>query len=157
MPSYTFGPVRAAIYRAIGLHLGPHVSFATSIRVVGRGSCSNLSIDEGSIIAADPLFNLEDKIRIGRNVSVGPSVAIYTSTHQLGPASRRMSQSMITSPVIVEDGAWICAGSIILPGVVIGRGSVVSAGSVVTANVPPNTLVVGNPAKVVRELPLPDR
>jgi acetyltransferase-like isoleucine patch superfamily enzyme len=55
--------------------------------------------------------------------------------------------------VIIGDGAWIGVGSTILPGVTIGAGSVVSAGSVVRRDVPPDTLVSGVPADVVRQLP----
>ena len=55
-------------------------------------------------------------------------------------------------PVCIEDDAWIGAGSIILRGVTIGKAAIVGAGSVVTQDVPPYTVVVGNPARVVRQL-----
>lgn len=56
-----------------------------------------------------------------------------------------------TKPVIIEDHVWLCEGCIIMPGVKIGAGSVVGARAVVTHDVPANTLVVGNPAHVIRE------
>jgi acetyltransferase-like isoleucine patch superfamily enzyme len=55
-------------------------------------------------------------------------------------------------PVVIEDGVWIAARAIILKGVTIGRGSVVGAGAVVTADVPPRTVVAGNPAKVIKNI-----
>ncbi|HEX6660776.1 MAG TPA: acyltransferase [Sphingomicrobium sp.] len=55
------------------------------------------------------------------------------------------------APIVVEDEAWIGAGSIILSGVTVGRKSVVGAGSVVTRDVAPGTVVAGNPARVIRE------
>lgn len=159
LPPLSLGTVRAAIYRQFVLGIAAHVSFLSSIRVIASGPgpavYGRLSIGESSLIGLYPTFNLDDTITIGRCVSLGPSITIYTSTHLLGPGSRRMNPSVMTRPVMIEDGAWIGGGSTILPGVVIGRGSVVAAGAVVTDNVPPNTLVMGNPAKPVQELPWP--
>lgn len=53
-------------------------------------------------------------------------------------------------PITIEDGVWIGGGAIVLGGVTLGEGCVVGAGAVVTRDVPPNTVVAGNPAKVVR-------
>ena len=55
-------------------------------------------------------------------------------------------------PVTIEDGAWVGANAIILPGVTIGRGAVVGAGTLVMKDVAPNTVVMGNPARVVKRL-----
>jgi maltose O-acetyltransferase len=158
-PPLSLATVRATIYRGIGFDIGDQVSFLGSMTVIGAGHeiYSRLSIGKGSIIGLNTTFNLDAKISIGRNVSIGPSVSIFTSTHMLGPASRRMQLEVIAKPVVVEDGAWVGAGCIILPGVVIGRGCVVSAGSVVKANVPPNIMVAGNPAVSIHTLPLQDR
>lgn len=158
-PPLSLGTVRAAIYRQLMPGIASHVSFLSSIRVIASGPGSaaygRLSIGEGGLIGLYPVFNLDDTITLGRRVSLGPSVTIYTSTHLLGPGSRRMNPSVMTRPVVIEDGVWIGGGATILPGVVIGRGSVVAAGAVVTENVSPNTLMMGNPAKPVQELPWP--
>jgi acetyltransferase-like isoleucine patch superfamily enzyme len=61
--------------------------------------------------------------------------------------------AVATQPVEIHDNAWIGVNSVILKGVTIGLGSVVAAGSVVTRDVAPFTLVAGNPARVLRELP----
>jgi acetyltransferase-like isoleucine patch superfamily enzyme len=59
------------------------------------------------------------------------------------------------SPVIVKQGAWICVRAVILPGVTIGENAIVSAGSVVDSDVPPCSVVAGNPAKVIaKNLPI---
>ncbi|MDY7540915.1 DapH/DapD/GlmU-related protein [Cryobacterium sp. 5B3] len=58
----------------------------------------------------------------------------------------------ISSKIVIGDGAWIGAGTIVLPGVAIGKGAVVAAGSTVTHDVLPNTLVAGVPARLVRQL-----
>lgn len=55
------------------------------------------------------------------------------------------------NPVIINDNVWIGMNAIILPGVTIGKGAVIAAGSVVTKDVPPYSLVGGNPAKIIRQ------
>jgi acetyltransferase-like isoleucine patch superfamily enzyme len=60
-------------------------------------------------------------------------------------------------PVIIGNSVWIGVNSTILKGVTIGEGSVVGAGSVVTKDVPPWTIVAGNPARVIREIPENER
>ena len=60
------------------------------------------------------------------------------------------NQGSDIKPVIIEDNVWIAARSIILPGVEIGKGSVIGAGSVVTRSIPPFSVVVGNPAKLIK-------
>ncbi len=158
LPPTSLNTARAALYRFVFPCIGDRVSFLGAITVIGSGRAiyGRLSIGEGALIGLNPTFNLDDTITIGRHVSLGPSVSIYTSTHLLGPGSRRMNPGVITRPVVIEDGVWVGVGSIVLPGVTIGHGSVVGAGSVVTETVPPNTLIVGNPAKKVQELPWPD-
>jgi acetyltransferase-like isoleucine patch superfamily enzyme len=61
------------------------------------------------------------------------------------------------SPVRINDRAWLGFNSIILKGVTIGEGAIVGAGSVVTKNVPAYTIVAGNPARIIREIPLDER
>jgi len=53
---------------------------------------------------------------------------------------------------VIEDNVWLGGGAILLPGVTIGRNAVVGAGAVVPRNVPANTVVAGNPARVIREI-----
>ena len=59
---------------------------------------------------------------------------------------------MNEKPIVIEDDVWIAAGAIILRGVTIGKGAIVGAGAVVSADVPSFAIVVGNPARVIREL-----
>ena len=89
-------------------------------------------------------------ITIGDDVMIGPNVSLITSGHPLSPAERRAY--VVASPIVIERGVWIATGVTVIGGVTIGENSVVAAGSVVTRDVPPNTLVGGNPAKVIRTL-----
>ena len=127
-------------------------------------------VDE-SFLLIPPFFTAGgDEIRVGRNVFVnqnctfydlggldiaddvmiGPNVSIITAGHPLGPSQRRTAT--IGRPIVIERNVWIAAGATIVGGVTVGENSVVAAGSVVTRNVPANTLVAGNPARVVRSI-----
>jgi len=85
---------------------------------------------------------------IGDDVMIGPNVSIITTGHPLEPSQRRAVT--IGNPIVIERNVWIAAGATVIAGVTIGENSVVAAGSVVTKDVPPNALVGGNPARVIR-------
>jgi acetyltransferase-like isoleucine patch superfamily enzyme len=87
---------------------------------------------------------------IADDVMIGPNVTIVTSGHPIEPSQRRAS--VIAKPIVIERNVWIAAGATIIGGVTIGENSVVAAGSVVTKDVPQNTLVAGNPARVLRSI-----
>jgi acetyltransferase-like isoleucine patch superfamily enzyme len=87
---------------------------------------------------------------IADDVMIGPNVSIVTSGHPIEPSQRR--GSVIAKPIVIERNVWIAAGATIIGGVTVGENSVVAAGSVVTKDVPPNALVGGNPARVIRSI-----
>lgn len=90
-------------------------------------------------------------ITIGRHCQIATHVQLLTAWHPLEPAPRRDGLEG-ASPIVLEDNVWLGGGVIVLPGVTIGENSVVGAGAVVTKDVPPNVVVVGNPARVVKHL-----
>jgi acetyltransferase-like isoleucine patch superfamily enzyme len=87
---------------------------------------------------------------IADDVMIGPNVSLITSGHPLDPFQRRAA--VVAKPIVIERNVWISAGAIITGGVTVGENSVVAAGAVVTKDVPPNTLVGGNPAQVIRSI-----
>ena len=91
-------------------------------------------------------------VTLGRYVMMGPEVLIHTQNHRHDRIDIPMCQQgwEETKPVIVEDDVWLCERAIILPGVTIGKGSIVGAGAVVSKDVPPFSVVVGNPASVIK-------
>ena len=105
-------------------------------------------------------FNLtlvdDGNIDIGDNVMFAPNVTVITATHPVLPALREKGLQFNVDVKICPN-VWIGAGAIIMPGITVGENSVVGAGSVVTKDVPPNTVVVGNPARVLREIGERDR
>jgi acetyltransferase-like isoleucine patch superfamily enzyme len=85
------------------------------------------------------------KIQTGNDVSIGPEATILTLGHD--PQSPEFADK--GGDVIIGNHVWIAYRAIILPGITIGEGAVVGAGSVVTKDIPPYTIVAGNPAKVI--------
>jgi acetyltransferase-like isoleucine patch superfamily enzyme len=88
-------------------------------------------------------------ITIEDDVLIGPKVNLITENHPLDLNDRK---TVLLQPIVVKRNAWIGAAATILPGVTIGENSVVAAGAVVSRDVPPNTVVAGVPAKVVKAL-----
>lgn len=158
MPDFALSGLRTQCYRLAGCDIGPRASLLGCPRLLGGGAIAGrLHLGEGSLIAPGVIFGLDGEITVGRNVSISPQVTLYTATHALGFGSQRMTPAMTPKPIVVEDGVWIGMHSLILPGVTLGAGCVVSAGAVVTLDVPPNTLVAGNPATVQQKLPFGNR
>jgi maltose O-acetyltransferase len=92
-----------------------------------------------------------NEVHIGHHVMIGPVVQIYTAAHHL-QAETRIQGLEVAKPIVIEDNVWLGGGAILLPGVRIGRNAVVGAGAVVTQSVPANSVVAGNPARVIREI-----
>ena len=88
-------------------------------------------------------------ITIGSGVFIAPKVNLVTLNHDQDPENR---SATIAKPVVINDNVWIGIGATICPGVTVGRGSIVAAGAVVTKDVPENTVVGGNPAKIIKTI-----
>ena len=99
-------------------------------------------------------FVAADRITIGDRVLVGGNASIVDfDFHPLTPEGRAENiNAGAAAPIVIEDDVFVGMEALILKGVTIGEGAVVGAGSVVTQDVPPRTVVAGNPAQVVREL-----
>lgn len=95
------------------------------------------------------------KIVIGNNVKIGGNcILIDTDAHDINYINRRRpaTDSGATSPIIIEDDAFIGTNCIILKGVTIGARSIIAAGSIVTKSIPADCIAGGNPAKVIKYL-----
>ncbi len=91
------------------------------------------------------------KVTIGDNVMFAPNVQIYTAAHPLD-AETRISGLEFGTPISIGDDTWIGGNSVVCPGVNIGKRCVIGAGSVVTKDIPDDSLAVGNPARVIRQI-----
>lgn len=111
----------------------------------------NLSLGDDSGIGINAKLDCSENIEIGSRCLMGPDVMIYTSDHNwCSDKETYFLTGMSTSPVFIDDDAWLGARSIILKGVKVGRGATVAAGSIVTKDVPPFAIVGGNPAKIIK-------
>jgi len=125
-----------------------------------------ITIGENCFVGMNSKIWSGDSIEIGNNVLISHLVNIVdTNSHEVDHLERAQGYkklfteghpkekgSIETAPIVIQDYAWISFGVSILKGVTIGEGAIVAAGSVVIKDVPPYTLVAGNPAKVKKEL-----
>jgi maltose O-acetyltransferase len=155
LPNHYAPRRRASLYRFAGCRLGPDVDIHGRMELYGvvRNKGANLIMGRGASIAPFCTFDVDNPIRIGRNVGLGPYVRIWTSRHYLGSAEQRSLAESEGIAVTIDDGAVLMTGATILAGVTVGRGAIVGAGAVVTRDVAPNTFVGGVPARVISLLP----
>ena len=109
----------------------------------------NIIIGKNVFINACCRFQDQGGIEIGDGSLIGHNTTIATLNHDFNPEKRA---NINPKPVKIGKNVWIGPDSTILPGVEIGDGAIVGAGSVVTKSVPKNTIVAGNPAKIIRKI-----
>lgn len=141
---------------------------------VGTGSIISCHINfdkpNASVCIGDRTFIGKSNIVCADNINIGNDVLISWgctivdhNSHPIAWGKRAKDVSdwkknikdwtnVIVSPIVVMDKVWIGFGVILLKGVTIGEGAIIGAGSVVTKDVPPWTIVAGNPARIIREL-----
>ena len=150
---YTFVSKDVSIKTRGGeVEIGEHVLIRDGVRIQGgdeRTACC--FIGDYSSINHNSSILFGGGVFVGKYVMIGPNVVITSGGHRFDDISIPMRfQECYFEKVTIEDDVWIGASSVILPGVRIGKGSVIGAGSVVTNDVEPYSVVVGNPAKVLR-------
>ncbi|OPZ09039.1 MAG: Maltose O-acetyltransferase [candidate division BRC1 bacterium ADurb.BinA292] len=147
-----------SLWRAYLRHETERIPFAARgvhVEIVPRSRFENperIRIGNYVYIGHGAAFHGIGGITIGDNISFSPHVQIHTSNHRYEQADALPYDHVsYLKPVRVESHAWIGANVLICPGVTIGEGAVVAMGSVVTRDVPPCTVVGGNPARVIKE------
>lgn len=148
------------------LEIGEDSIIETAINFDKEGA--TIKIGERVFIGGSSLV-CADNIEIGNDVLISWGCTIVDhNSHAIAWKSRAHDvedwfygkkdwQNVIMSPVKIGDKAWLGFNSVVLKGVAIGEGAIIGAGSVVTKDVPPYTIVAGNPARIIREIPLDER
>lgn len=126
-----------------------HVSIGPGQWALGPGSAISIgartSINYGLVISAI------HSVKIGEDCLIGEYVTIRDNDHAFDLLSVPIKkQGLVGAPIVIEDDVWIARGVAILKGVTIGRGAVIAANAVVVKDVPPNAIVGGVPAKVIK-------
>jgi acetyltransferase-like isoleucine patch superfamily enzyme len=145
------------------IKLGKNVSIKKGCRINGPLELGNETILDERVVITGPVkigkkchINYETWIdryvEIKNQVGVGHRSFLVTFNHDHSDPNGRYLGRLIFKQIIIEEGAWLGCNVTILPGVEIGKGAMVGAGSVVTKNVPNNSLAVGNPAKIIKNL-----
>ena len=138
-----FAGFRRRVLRLFGARIGANVIIKPGVRVKYPW---RLFLGDHSWVGEDCwIDNLAD-VTIGSNVCISQGAYLCTGNHDWSDPAF----GLIVRPIVVCDGAWICARAVIGPGVTIGEGAVASTGSVITKDIPPYEIHAGNPARLVR-------
>lgn len=124
----------------------------------------NINVGKGCFVNYNCTFLDVAPITLGNNVWLGANVTLATPNHPFIAEERLPADYPdgnhdleYASPIVIEDNCWICSSATICGGVTIGENSIVAAGAVVNRDVPPNSIVAGVPAKVIRQIDEDDR
>lgn len=132
----------------------PSFAFSNRFRAVPE-----LSIGDDTHLGHDCSFAVADSVRIGKHCLIASRASVRDfDGHPVDAARRRAKEPTppeAVKPTVIGDDVWIGTGAIILKGVTIGDRSIVAAGAVVSKDVPPDVIVGGNPARVVKKLARP--
>jgi acetyltransferase-like isoleucine patch superfamily enzyme len=125
------------------------------LRVVnaGRSPNSGVWIGKNCYLGSFVIIRGHGGVRIGDHVLVGPNVQLLAVDHSFWQSSKPIGeQGLVGRGIVIENNVWIGAGAIVTDGIRIGEGSVVAAGALVAKDIPPYTLVAGEPARIVKRL-----
>lgn len=131
----------------VSIHRNTIIDCTGGIRSIGEG------INIGNSVGFSPncYIQVRGKVTIGDNVIFGPYVKIFSENHNFQDADLPVNQQGETRiGVNIESGVWVGSGAIILDGVTIGENAIIAAGSLVNKDVPPNSIVAGIPAKIIK-------
>ncbi|WP_255508153.1 MULTISPECIES: acyltransferase [Bacteroides] len=141
--------VKRGLYRWAGVKIGSNVRICSSATFMGAGM---LSIGDDTWIGHRVFITSSSRVVIGSCVDVAPCVYIGTGSHRINIQGDHIAGEGYNADVVIGDGAWLCACSVILPGVEIGNKAVVAAGAVVTQNCEQQTISGGIPARKIKSL-----
>ena len=156
-PLYQHRGKHSVIHRSARMDTPPYRLFSLGdYSVIESFACINNAVGD-VVIGEHTRIGLHNTIigpvDIGNHVNLAQGITVTALNHNFSDTNKRIDeQGVSTNPVTIEDDVWVGANAVILPGVTIGEHCVVAAGAVVTKDVPPHSLVVGVPAKVIKKI-----
>ena len=155
MPFYIKRGKGSVIYRSVRKDIVPFNVFELGKRSVIEdysvinNAVGNLVIGNNTRVGIGN--TIIGPVTISDNVNIGQNVTISGLNHNYEDPSKTISeQGVSTIPIKIENDVWIGANSVVLPGVQIGNHCVIGAGSIITKDIPPYSVAVGNPARIVK-------
>lgn len=142
------------------IKFGAGFTTGVGVRLDALGDEDIIQIEFGEGVQLNDYVHIGaiQKVKIGNNVLIASRVFISDHNHgnytgdedHSSPDELPVDRALVASPVIIGDRVWIGENVCVLPGVKIGSGAILGAGSIVTKDVLPDTIVAGNPAKVIK-------
>jgi len=150
LPTSHWFPLKRQLLRLSHIHVGEGTRVNGGVRVLGRGL---VTIGKHTWIGPGVAFysHPDAPITVGDRCDLAPEVCLMTGSHDIGSRERRAGKGW-ARPIVIGNGSWIGARTIILGGVTVGEATVIAAGAVVSSSVPAGCLAGGVPAKLIRNL-----
>ncbi|MGM3306062.1 acyltransferase [Anabaena sp. WFMT] len=132
------------------IHLGNRVAIERNVDI-GCMEDTYIHIDDETFIAPNVCIAGPGDIKIGKHCMIASHSGIYANNHNFADPLLPMRQQGVTRQgIVIEDDCWLGHGVTVLDGVTIGKGSVIGAGAVVNKDIPPYSVAVGIPARVIK-------
>lgn len=151
LPETRFFGLKVKLLRWCGAIIGENVRICSSATFIGVGQLTigdDVWIGPGCSMSP----NKNATIQIGSHIDIAPHVIILTGSHKIEPEGEHIGGEGYSESVVVGDGCWLGARSVLLPGVTLKQKTIVAAGAVVTKPIDEEkVLVAGVPAKVVKQ------
>lgn len=139
--------LRRKLFQAGGVDVSPTASICGTARIASK----NVSIGDDTWLGAGAEITSTSTaaVTIGARCDIAPGVMFVTGSHEMGTPERRAGEGT-SAPITIGDGTWIGTRATFIAGATVGAGSMVVAGSLVRGEFPPNSLIAGVPARVIR-------
>ncbi|MEH1823553.1 MAG: acyltransferase [Nostoc sp.] len=132
------------------IHLGNRVAIERNVDI-GSLEDTCIQIDEDTFIAPNVCIEGPGNVKIGKHCLIAAHSGIYANNHNFAdPIEPIKYQGVTRKGIVIEDDCWLGHGVTVLDGVTIGKGSVIGAGAVVNRDIPPFSVAVGIPARVIK-------
>lgn len=151
--SHVFFQNPKSLFFGRNIGIGDYTSLLPCIKYAGKNYTPKIIIGDGTWVGKHCSIAAINKVEIGKNVLFAGYVHITDHSHGYEDVNTPIKEQCLISkgPIVIDDECWLGFNCEILSGVHIGKHSIVAARAVVTHDVPPYSIVAGNPAKVVKQ------